>query len=132
MRTGLIAKKIGNSSFYSKEGKSTNVTLLKIEECIVSNIKTVEKDGYNAIQLASIDTNKDVKKLKKPQRKNFTSINIKPKKILKEFKVDSENILEIGTTLDVNHFKIDQFVDVSGKSIGKGFAGVMKRHTSAG
>ena len=62
MRTGLIAKKIGNSSFYSKEGKSTNVTLLKIEECVVSNIKTVEKDGYNAIQLASKDTNKDVKK----------------------------------------------------------------------
>ena len=132
MRAGLIAKKIGNSSFYSKEGKSTNVTLLKIEECVVSNIKTFEKHGYNAIQLASIDTKKDVKKLKKPQRKNFTSINIKPKKILKEFKVDSENILEIGTTLDVNHFKIDQFIDVSGKSIGKGFAGVMKRHNFGG
>ena len=58
MRAGLIAKKIGNSSFYSKEGKSTNVTLLKIEECVVSNIKTFEKHGYNAIQLASIDTKK--------------------------------------------------------------------------
>tara|TARA_A100001011_G_scaffold400830_1_gene519510 strand:+ start:2180 stop:2827 length:648 start_codon:yes stop_codon:yes gene_type:complete len=132
LRTGLIAKKLGNSSFFTDEGKSTNVTLLKIEDCVVSNVKTMEKHGYNALQLACFDTNKDINKLKKPQRKNFTKLNIKPKKILKEFRVDNENILDVGTTLTVNHFKKDQFVDVIGTSIGKGFAGVMKRHNFAG
>ena len=132
LRTGLIATKIGNTSFFEDNGKSTHVTVLKIDECVVSNVKTEEKHGYNAIQLASIDTNKDIKKINKPQRKNFTTSKIKPKKILKEFKVDNENILEIGTILKVNHFKIDQFIDASGISIGKGFAGVMKRHNFGG
>ena len=131
-RPGLIATKMGNSSYYSSNGSSTHVTVLKIEDCIVSGVKTSEKDGYNAVQLASIDTNKDIKKIKKPQRKNFTSIKIKPKKILKEFRVDESNLLEVGTTISVNHFKKDQFVDVSGISIGKGFAGVMKRHNFGG
>ncbi len=131
-RTGLIATKIGNSSFHMSNGSATHVTILKIDECIVSKVKTTEKDGYNAIQLASIDTNKDIKKINKPQRKNFSSINIKPKKILKEFRVDSENLLELGTALNANHFKIDQFIDASSISIGKGFAGVMKRHNFGG
>ena len=132
IRSGLIATKLGNSSYYQSNGSSTHVTILKIEDCIVSNIKTFDKDGYNALQIASIDTNKDIKKINKPQRKNFTSIKIKPKKILKEFRVDENNLLEIGTTLSVNHFKKDQFVDASSISIGKGFAGVMKRHNFAG
>ena len=132
MRTGLIATKIGNSSHYSENGASNQVTVLKVDDCIVLNVKTIDKDGYNAIQLASIDTEKDIKKINKPQRKSFTSKNIKPKKIIKEFRVDNENILEIGTTLDVSHFKKDQFIDASSMSIGKGFAGVMKRHNFAG
>ncbi len=132
MRTGLIATKIGNSSHYSENGASNQVTVLKVDDCIVLNVKTIDKDGYNAIQLASIDTEKDIKKINKPQRKSFTSKNIKPKKIIKEFRVDNENILEIGTTLDVSHFKKDQFIDASSISIGKGFAGVMKRHNFAG
>ena len=131
-RTGLIATKIGNSSHYKDDGSATHVTVLKVDECIVSNIKTIEKDGYNAVQLASIDTKKDISKIKKPQRKIYSSSKIIPKKILKEFKVDSENILEIGTKLNADHFKIDQFVDVSSISIGKGFAGVMKRHNFGG
>ena len=105
IRSGLIATKLGNTSYYQPNGSSTHVTVLKIDECVVSNIKTSDKDGYNALQIASIDTNKDIKKIKKPQRKNFTSIKIKPKKILKEFRVDENNLLEIGTTLSVNHFK---------------------------
>ena len=68
----------------------------------------------------------------KTSKKLFSSINLNPKKIIKEFKVDSDNILEVGTKLSVNHFKIDQFVDASGISIGKGFAGVMKRHNFGG
>ena len=132
LRTGLITTKVGNSSFYDENGSSTHVTVLKVEECIVSKTKSKNKDGYDAIQLASIDTNKDIKKINKPQRKNFSSINISPKKILKEFRVDNENILEVGTKLNANHFKINQFVDASGYSIGKGFAGVMKRHNFGG
>jgi len=132
LRSGLIATKIGNSSYYNEDGTSTHVTVLKVDDCIVSDVKTQEKNGYNAVQLASIDTEKDISHLNKPQRKIFSSANIKPKKILKEFKVDSDNLLEPGTKLNVNHFKVDQFVDASGFSIGKGFAGVMKRHNFGG
>ncbi len=132
LRSGLIAKKIGSSSHFDENGKSTQVTILQVEDCIVSNIKTIEKHGYNAVQLASINTNKDLSKVKKPQRKIFASSKIDPKKILKEFRVDNENILEIGTKLSVDHFKVDQLVDASSISIGKGFAGVMKRHNFGG
>ena len=132
VRSGLIATKIGNSSFYHEDGKNTQVTVLKVDECIVAGVKTSDKDGYNAVQITSIDTNKDISHINKPQRKIFSSNNIKPKKIIKEFRVDNDNILEIGTKLDVNHFKVDQFVDASSISIGKGFAGVMKRHNFGG
>ncbi len=131
-RAGLIATKIGNSSFYDTNGLPVHVTILKIEECVVSNIKSKDKDGYNALQLASINTNKDIKKINKSQRKIFTNSKINPKKIIKEFRIDENNILDIGTKLNANHFKIDQFIDVSGTSIGKGFAGVMKRHNFGG
>ena len=126
LRAGLIATKLGNSSHYNDSGVTTNVTVLKIDECIVSNVKTTDRDGYNAVQLASIETKKDISHINKPQRKIFTSSSINPKKILKEFKVDSENILK------VDHFKVDQFIDASSTSIGKGFAGVMKRHNFGG
>ncbi len=132
LRSGLIATKIGNSSFYQDNGLNTHVTVLRIEECVVSNVKTAEKDGYNAVQLASIETNKDITYIKKPQRKIFSSIKTKPKRIIKEFKVDNDNILEIGTKLNADHFTVDQFIDVSSISIGKGFAGVMKRHNFGG
>ena len=131
-RTGLIATKIGNSSVFGTDGSSTQVTVLKVDDCIVSNIKTMEKDGYNAVQIASIETKKDIKKLNKPQRKIFSSLKISPKKVLKEFRVDDKNFLDIGTSLNVSHFKKDQYIDVTGISIGKGFAGVMKRHNFGG
>tara|TARA_B100001057_G_C22835425_1_gene945043 strand:- start:1613 stop:2278 length:666 start_codon:yes stop_codon:yes gene_type:complete len=131
-RSGLIATKLGASSYYDKSGSSTQVTILRVEDCIVSGIKTNDKHGYNAVQLSSIDSKKDIKKINKAQRKIFTSINISPRKIIKEFRVDNENLLEVGATLDVNHFKVDQFIDASSISIGKGFAGVMKRHNFGG
>ena len=131
-RSGLIATKIGNSSFYQNGGTNAHVTILKVDECVVSNIKTTEKDGYNAVQIASIETGKDISHVNKPQRKLFSSINIKPKKILKEFRVDINNILDVGTKLNADHFKVDQFIDASSFSIGKGFAGVMKRHNFGG
>ena len=132
LRSGLIATKIGNSSYYYEDGTNTHVTVLKVDECIVANVKTEEKDGYNAVQLTSIETGKDISKIKKPQRKIYSSIKISPKKVIKEFRVDINNILEIGTKLKVDHFKVDQFIDASSFSIGKGFAGVMKRHNFGG
>ena len=132
IRSGLIATKIGNSSIFDNNGLSTNVTILKIEECIVCDTKTMEKNGYNAVQLASIDKSKDLKKVNKPQRKIFSSLKINPKKVLKEFRVDQDNMLEVGTKLSIDHFKKDQYIDASSISIGKGFTGVMKRHNFGG
>ena len=131
-RTGLIGTKIGNSSYYDDNGKSLPITILKVSDCIVSDIKTEEKHGYSSIQLASIDSNKNIKKVKKPQQKMFANIKINPKKVIKEFRVDPKNILEVGSSLNVTHFKQNQFVDVTSVSIGKGFAGAMKRHNFGG
>src|SRR5210317_24432 len=131
-RTGLIGTKIGNSSFYDGSGKSLPVTIVKIDECIVSDIKTVEKHCYSSLQLVSINGKKEIKKLKKPQQKIFADLKINPKKVIKEFRVDQDNILDIGSSLDVSHFKTDQFVDVTSTSIGKGFVGAMKRHNFGG
>ena len=132
MRTGIIGTKIGNSSFFNKDGSVTPITIIKLDDCVVSQIKTKDKDGYNAIQLASIENNLKISNVKKPQRKIFSSINSKPKKVLKEFRVLEENLLEIGAILDVSHFQKDQIVDVTGVSIGKGFQGSMKRHNFKG
>ncbi len=131
-RTGLIATKIGNSSYFDDSGKSLPVTILKIDDCVVLGVKTFEKNGYTSVQLASIDGKKEIKKVKKPQQKLFANLKITPKKIIKEFRVDPENILEIGSSINVSHFKQNQFVDVSSISIGKGFAGAMKRHNFGG
>ena len=131
-RTGLIATKIGNSSYFNENGKVIPVTLLRVDECIVSNIKTLEKDGYSSLQVISIDGKSDLKKINKAQQKLFANIKSNPKKIIKEFRIAPENTLEIGTKLDVSHFKKDQYVDVTSKSIGKGFAGAMKRHNFGG
>ena len=132
MRTGIIGTKIGNSSFFNEDGSVTPITIIKVDDCVVSQIKTKDKDGYNAIQLASIENNLKISNVKKPQRKIFSSINSKPKTVLKEFRVLKENLLEIGTILDVSHFQKDQIVDVTGVSIGKGFQGSMKRHNFKG
>ena len=82
-RSGLIATKMGNSSYFQDDGTNTHVTILKVDECVVSKIKTTEKDGYNAVQIASVETGKDISNVNKPQRKLFSSIKIKPKKNFK-------------------------------------------------
>ena len=124
--------KIGNSSYYTEKGTVLPVTVLKVDDCIVSGIKSKDKDGYNSVQIASIDKKTDIKKINKPQQKLFANLKINPKKVLKEFRVDPEQNLEIGSLLNVTHFKKDQFVDVTAISTGKGFAGAMKRHNFAG
>ena len=132
MRTGLIGKKIGSSSYFHDTGAMIPVTLVKIDECIVTNIKTKNKDGYNAIQIASIEDNLKIKNVNKAQKKLFTKNNISPKRYLKEFKIDENSLLEVGTKINASHFQKGQSVDVTGTSIGKGFAGSMKRHNFSG
>ena len=128
----MIGKKIGSTSYFSADGAVVPVTLIKIEDCIVSAVKTKIKDGYFAVQLASIDKKSKNPRINKPQKKIFSSININPKKIIKEFRVIEENLLEIGASLNVSHFSKEQKIDVTGISIGKGFAGAMKRHNFGG
>jgi len=132
MRTGLIGKKIGSSSYFEDTGKMTLITFVKIDECIVLGIKTKEKNGYNAIQIASIENNLNLKSVNKAQRKLFTKNNINPKRHLKEFRINEDSFLEVGTKINVSHFQKGQSVDVTGTSIGKGFAGSMKRHNFKG
>jgi len=132
MRTGIIGTKIGNTSFFNDDGTMVPVTLVKIEDCVVSGIKTKDKDGYFAVQLASIDKKSKNPKINKPQKKLFSSLNIMPKKIVKEFRVIEENLLEIGSSINAAHFQNQQKIDVTGISIGKGFAGAMKRHNFGG
>jgi len=132
MRTGIIGTKIGSSSYFNDDGSVIPVTLVKIEDCIVSGVKTKDRDGYFAIQLASIDRKSKNPNINKPQKKLFSSLNIVPKKVVKEFRVIEENLLELGSSLNVAHFNKEQKVDVTGTSIGKGFAGAMKRHNFGG
>ena len=132
MRTGIIARKIGNSSYFNDDGSVVPVTVVKVDDCVVSEVKTKEKHGYFAIQLASIEDGLKLSNVNKPQKKLFSSNNINPKRVIKEFRVIEENLLEVGKILNVNHFEKDQKVDVTGTSIGKGFAGAMKRHNFGG
>ena len=132
MRTGLIGKKIGSSSYFQEKGTIVPITLVKIDECIVCGIKTEEKNGYDAIQIITNDKDLSNKKINKPQKKLFAKINIDKKGYLKEFRIDKDNFLEVGTKINASHFKKGQSVDVTGTSIGKGFAGSMKRHNFSG
>ena len=132
MRTGLIGKKIGSSSYFDNNGMMIPVTLVKVADCIVLDIKTKEKNGYNAIQISSIEDNLKLKNVNKAQKKLFTKININPKRHLKEFRIDENNFIEIGKKINASHFQKGQSVDITGTSIGKGFAGSMKRHNFSG
>ena len=132
MRTGIIGTKIGSTSYHNDDGSVVPVTLVKVDQCVVSGVKTMERDGYFAVQLASIDKRSKNPNINKPQKKLFSILNILNKKIIKEFRVIEENLLEIGSSLGVSHFKTSQKIDVTGISIGKGFAGVMKRHNFGG
>ena len=130
MRTGVIAKKIGMSSLYDDLGGRLTLTFLEIDHCQVIANKTAEKDGYNAVILGASKMSPN--KVKKPLKSIFNKSKIEPRKIIKEFRVDSDSLLEIGTDIKADHFNVGQYVDVSAISIGKGFAGVMKRHNFAG
>ncbi len=130
MRTGLIAKKLGMTSVYTEEGVETPVTVLQVENCQVVAHKTVAKDGYNALQLG-VGAAK-VKNVTKSLRGHYAKAKVEPKRKLAEFRVAENAVVEVGAEIVPSHFVPGQFVDVVGNTIGKGFAGVMKRHNFAG
>jgi len=130
MRSGIIAKKIGMTRIFREDGRQVPVTVLKLEKLQVVAQRTFEKDGYFAVKLGTGEVK--AKNCNKPLRGQFSVVNVEPKKRLKEFRVSSENLIEVGQEINVGHYVEGQYVDVSGTSIGKGFAGAMKRHNFAG
>lgn len=130
MRTGLIAKKLGMSRVFEADGTHVPVTVLQIENLQVVGLRTEDKDGYTAVQLGTGAIK--VKNVSKPLLGHFAKANVEPKRKLGEFRVSEECLLNVGDTLSVEHFVAGQYVDVCSTSIGKGFAGAMKRHNFAG
>ncbi|MBR2034185.1 MAG: 50S ribosomal protein L3 [Alphaproteobacteria bacterium] len=130
MRTGLIAKKLGMSRVFEMDGTHVPVTVLHVDGLEVVSVRTKENDGYTAVQLGCGSIK--AKNLSKPLKGHFAKANVEPKKKLAEFRVSEDCLLSVGDKLSVEHFVPGQFVDVCGTSIGKGFAGVMKRHNFAG
>jgi large subunit ribosomal protein L3 len=130
MRTGVIVKKLGMSSYFSESGDKVPVTLLQMQDCQVVSHVTKARNGYDALVIGSEDIS--LNKVSKPMKTVFANAKVKPKRFLREFRVEANAFIDVGTQLDVRHFIEGQLVDVSGISIGKGFAGGMKRHNFRG
>lgn len=130
MRSGLIAEKLGMSSVFNDKGERVPVTLLKVDSCQVVAHRTKEKDGYMALVLGA--KNARPSKTTKPMRTVFANAKVEPKTHLKEFRISADSYLDIGLELTAEHFAVGQFIDVTGISVGKGFAGGMKRHNFRG
>ena len=130
MRTGLIAQKLGMSRVFTDEGNHVAVTVLRVDNCQVVAQRTEEKDGYTALQLG-VGAAK-VKNVTKPQRGHFAAAKVEPKAKLAEFRVSEDALVPVGAEITAAHFLPGQYVDVTGTSIGKGFAGGMKRHNFGG
>jgi large subunit ribosomal protein L3 len=130
MRVGLIAEKLGMTRILNAQGEHVCVTLLKVDQCQVTDVKTAEKHGYTAVQLGIGQAK--VKNTSRSLREHYAKAKIEPKKKVLEFRVSEDALLERGSFLSVEHFISGQYVDVTGLSKGKGFAGVMKRHGFGG
>ena len=130
MRTGIIAKKLGMTRFFREDGSNVPVTLIGVEKNYVTRVKEISPKNLKQIQIAS--GNIKVKKITKPIRNYFSKLKIEPKKKILEFKVTNDQNINLGDTLDVSFFKVGQYIDVIGKSNGKGFEGSMKRHNFKG
>ena len=130
MRTGVIAQKLGMSRVFTKEGRTLPVTVLHLAGCQVVAVRTEDEDGYAAVQLGA-GTAK-VKNVSKPMRGHYGKAKVAPKRKLAEFRVSADALLDVGAELSAAHFVPGQYVDVTGTSIGKGFAGAMKRHNFSG
>ncbi len=130
LRSGVIAKKVGMTRLFMEDGKQIPVTVLQLDNLQVVAQRTPEKDGYAAVQLGA-GTAK-AKRTSKAMRGHFAAAKVAPKRKIAEFRVDAENLIGVGEEITANHYQEGQFVDVSGTSIGKGFAGAMKRHNFGG
>jgi large subunit ribosomal protein L3 len=130
MRSGLIAQKLGMTRIYTDDGVQVPVTVLKVDNCQVVAQKTAEKHGYTAVQLGAGVPK--IKRLSKAERGHFAAAKVEPKRKLQEFRVTPENAIPVGAEITVDHFVPGQFVDVTGTTIGKGFAGGMKRWNFGG
>ncbi|WP_051881506.1 50S ribosomal protein L3 [Parvularcula oceani] len=130
VRTGVIGKKLGMTRLYTAEGTHVPCTVVSLEDCQVVDHRTQERDGYTALQLGAgaAKTNRTTK----PMRGHFAKAKVAPKRKLAEFRVPEDALIEVGATLTADHFVAGQRVDVTGTSIGKGFAGGMKRHNFGG
>ncbi len=130
MRTGLIAQKMGMTRVFTPEGVNVPVTVLQMNDCQVVAVRSAGKDGYDAVQLGVAKAKPS--RVSKPMRGHFAKAKVEPKRRLVEFRVSNDALLEVGQELSAAHFVAGQYVDVTGTSIGKGFAGAMKRHNFAG
>nr|YP_009029265.1 ribosomal protein L3 [Didymosphenia geminata]AGH28796.1 ribosomal protein L3 [Didymosphenia geminata] len=126
MGIGLLGNKIGMTQIFDEVGNIIPVTILKVGPCVVTQIKTKSKDGYDSIQIGY--GNVSSKSLTQPELGHLQKSKIQPLKYLKEFRINEESKFEIGQVLNVNSFSPGQFINVRGKSIGKGFSGLQKRY----
>ena len=126
MSVGLLGNKIGMTQIFDESGNIIPVTILKVGPCIITQVKTENLDGYKAVQVGY--SNVSNKRLTQPELGHLQKSNIQALKYLKEFRVDNENDFEVGQILKVDLFSPGQIVTVKGKTIGKGFAGLQKRH----
>ncbi len=131
MRTGVIAKKVGMTRLFQEDGRHVPVTVLSLEGCQVTGQRTADRDGYYSVQLGAGDAKQ--KNVAKPQREAFAKANVGLKKKVAEFRVENEDgLLPVGATITADHFIAGQKVDITGHTVGKGFAGAMKRWGFAG
>ena len=130
MRSGVIAKKLGMTRLFMEDGRQVPVTVLQLDGLQVVSTRTADRDGYTAVQLGA-GTAK-AKRVAAPMRGHFAKASVAPKRKLAEFRVSPENLIDVGEEITADHYFEGQFVDVVGTSIGKGFAGAMKRHNFRG
>ena len=130
MRSGVIAKKLGMTRLFMENGRQVPVTVLQMENLQVVAQRTAERDGYTAVQLGAGEAKP--KNVTKPMRGHFARANVAPKRRLAEFRVSPDNLIGVGEEITADHYFAGQYVDVAGTSIGKGFAGAMKRHNFSG
>ncbi len=130
LRSGVIAKKMGMTRLFMEDGKQIPVTVLQLDNLQVVAQRTIEKDGYVAVQLGA-GTAK-AKRTSKAMRGHFAAAKVEPKRKVAEFRIDAEAMIAVGEEIVADHYFAGQYVDVAGTSIGKGFAGAMKRHNFGG
>ncbi len=130
MRSGVIAKKLGMTRLFLEDGKQVPVTVLQLDKVQVVAQRTTEKDGYTAVQLGA-GTAK-AKNTTAAQRGHFAKAKVEPKRKIAEFRVTPDCLIDVGAEITADHYLAGQFVDVAGTSIGKGYAGAMKRHNFGG